>query len=73
MREGEIYVVLGLFMLVGIIQKPIVVSYFNVKGAITSPGFGDIVTRDRSELICKLLHLVTVKPSEISKDQRNFS
>jgi hypothetical protein len=54
--EGEIYVVLGLFMLMGIIQKPTLRSYFTTKRVISTPGFGDIITRDRLELICKFLH-----------------
>jgi hypothetical protein len=42
--EGEIYVVLGLFMLMGIIQKPTLrlYSYFTTKTVISTPGFGDI-------------------------------
>jgi hypothetical protein len=69
--EGVIYVVLGLFMLVGIIQKPTLKSYFTTKRVISTPGFGDIITRDRLELICKFL--LSVKPSTVFKDQRNFS
>jgi hypothetical protein len=56
MTEGEIYVVLGLFLLMGIIQKPTLRSYFTTKRVISTPGFGDIITRDRLELICKFLH-----------------
>jgi hypothetical protein len=53
--EGEIYVVLGLFMLMGIIQKPTLRSYFTTKRVISTPGFGDIITRERLEQICKFL------------------
>jgi hypothetical protein len=53
--EGEIYVVLGLFMLIGIIQKPTLRSYFTTKRVISTTGFGDIITKDRLELICKYL------------------
>jgi hypothetical protein len=53
--EGEIYVVLGLIMLMGIIQKPTLRSYFTTKRVISTPGFGDI-TRERLELICKFLY-----------------
>jgi hypothetical protein len=56
--EGEIYVLVGLFMLMSITQKPTLRSYFTTKGVISTPGFGDIVTRDRLELICKFLHFV---------------
>jgi hypothetical protein len=54
--EGEIYVVLGLFMLMGIMQKPTLRSYFTTKRVISAAGFGDIITRDRLELVCKFLH-----------------
>jgi hypothetical protein len=55
--EGEIYVVLGLFMLMGIGQKPTLPSYFTTKRVISTPGFRDI-TRDRFELVCKFLHFI---------------
>jgi hypothetical protein len=42
-------------MLMGIIQKPILRSYFTTKRVNCTPGFGDIITRDRLELICKFL------------------
>jgi hypothetical protein len=48
--EGEIYVVLGLFMLMGIIQKPTMRSYFTTKRVIYTPGFGN-VTRDKLEVL----------------------
>jgi hypothetical protein len=56
MTEGEIYVVLELFMLVGIIQRPILILYFTTKTIISTPGFEDITTKDRIKLICKFLH-----------------
>jgi hypothetical protein len=40
--EGEIFV-LGSFMLMGIIQKPTLRSYFTTKRIISTPGFGDII------------------------------
>jgi hypothetical protein len=43
-REWEIYDVLGLFMLMGIIQKPTLRSYFTTKMVISTPGFGDVET-----------------------------
>jgi hypothetical protein len=52
---GEIYIVVGLFMLMGIIQKPTLKSYFTTKRVISTPGFRDIMTRERSEIICKFL------------------
>jgi hypothetical protein len=54
--EGKIYVVLGLFILMGIIQKPTLRSYFTTKRVISTPGFGDIITGDRLEVIYECLH-----------------
>jgi hypothetical protein len=54
--EREIYVVLGLFMLMGIIQKPTLRLYFTTKRVISTSGFGDLITRNRLELISKCLH-----------------
>jgi hypothetical protein len=54
--EGEIYIVLGLFMLMGIIQKPTLRTYFTTKRLISTSGFRDIITRERLEVICKFLH-----------------
>ncbi|PNF18924.1 hypothetical protein B7P43_G18030, partial [Cryptotermes secundus] len=56
--EGEIYVLLGLFMLMGIIQKPTLRSYFSTRRIMSTPGFRDIISRNRLELICKFLHFV---------------
>jgi hypothetical protein len=56
--DGEIYVVLGLFMLMGIVQKPTLRSYFTTKRVISTPGFRDVITRDRFELICRFLHFI---------------
>jgi hypothetical protein len=52
----EIYILLGLFMLMCIIQKPSLQSYFSTKRAIATLCFGDIITRERLELLCKFLH-----------------
>jgi hypothetical protein len=54
--ERGIYVVLGRFTLTGIVQKITLRSYFITKRLISTPEFGDIITRGRLELICKLLH-----------------
>ena len=57
-RESEIYAVLGLFLLMGNVQKPIVRLY-SLKGrVISTPGFADVISRERFELICKLLHFI---------------
>jgi hypothetical protein len=42
--EGEIYVLLDLFMIMGIIEKPTLRSYFTTKRVISTPGLGDILT-----------------------------
>ncbi|KAG8239348.1 hypothetical protein J437_LFUL017961 [Ladona fulva] len=52
----EIYTVLGIFMLMGIIQKPTISSYFPTKRILSTPGFADVISRDRLEIICKYLH-----------------
>lgn len=54
--ENEIYVVLGLFLLMGIIQKPTVRTYFSRKRILSTPGFGDVISRNRFQLIMKFLH-----------------
>jgi hypothetical protein len=54
--ENEIYVVLGLFLLMGIIQKPTLQTYFSRRRILITPGFGEVISRDRFELIMKFLH-----------------
>jgi hypothetical protein len=44
--EGEIYIVLGSFMLMGIIQKPTLRSYFTTNRVISTPGFRHHDTRE---------------------------
>jgi hypothetical protein len=48
--ENEIYAVLCLFLLMGIIQKPTLWTYFS-RRIRSPPGFGDVILRDRLELI----------------------
>jgi hypothetical protein len=43
----EVYILLGLFMLVGIIHKPSLRSYLGTKRMLATPGFGGIITRER--------------------------
>jgi hypothetical protein len=73
MTQGEIYVVLGLFMLMDIIKKPTLRSYFTTKSVISTPGFGDIITRDRLELICTFLHFANSKTINSFQGQKNIS
>jgi hypothetical protein len=54
--EGKIYIVLGLFMLMGIIQKPTLRSYFTTKRLISTSEFRDIMTQESLEIMCKFLH-----------------
>jgi hypothetical protein len=42
MAEKEIYVVLGLLMLMDLIQKPTVQSYFFTKMVLSVPSFGEV-------------------------------
>jgi len=51
--ESEIYTVLGLFLLMGIVQKPTARSYFLKRRVISTTGFADVISRERIELICK--------------------
>jgi hypothetical protein len=53
--KGQTYIVLGLFMPVHFNQKPYSEIISSTKRIISAPGFGDFVTRDRLELICKFL------------------
>ena len=56
--ESEIYAVLCLFLLMGIVQKPTVRSFFWKRRVISTPGFADIISRERFELIYKFLHFI---------------
>jgi len=56
--ESEIYTVLGLFLLMGIVQKPTARSYFSKRRVISTPGFADVTSRERVELTCKFLHFI---------------
>jgi len=53
--ESEIYTVLGLFLLMGIVQKPRARSYFSKNRVISTPGFAYVISRDRFELICNCI------------------
>ena len=56
--ENEVYTVLGLFLLMGIVQKPTARSYFSKKRIVSTPGFSEVISRDRFELIVRFLHFV---------------
>jgi hypothetical protein len=54
--DDEIYVVLVLFMLMGIVQKPTMRSYFSKNSILATPIFGSVISMDRFESICKFIH-----------------
>jgi len=54
--KDEMYVVLALFMLMGIIQKPTLCSYFSKNYILATPIFGSIISMDRFESICNFMH-----------------
>jgi hypothetical protein len=63
-------------MFTGIIQKPTSRSYFTTTRAISALGFGDIIMRDRLELIFKFSHFAISETSVIfegpKKTLQNF-
>ena len=44
--------------MMGIVQKPRVRSYFSKSRVISTPGFADVISRERFVLICKFLHCI---------------
>ena len=42
----------------GIVQKPTARSYFSKRRVLSTPGFADILSRERFELIRKFLHVI---------------
>ena len=55
-NKEEINVVLALFMLMGIIQKPTLRSYFSKNFFLATPIFGSVISMDRFESICNVMH-----------------
>jgi len=51
--KDEMYVVLALFMLMGIIQKPTLRSYVSKNYILATPIFASTISMDRFESICK--------------------
>jgi hypothetical protein len=51
----EIYVVLALFVLMGIVQKPRLRMYFSRNHVVAMPVFGSVISLDRFESICRFL------------------
>jgi hypothetical protein len=54
--EKEIYVVISVFMLTGIIQKPTLRTYFVRNQLVAMPIFGTIISLDCFEFTCRFLH-----------------
>ena len=61
------YVMFGLFMLMGIIQKPTLKLHFTTKKLISTSGFRIIIFRDRFEDICQFLDFGN------NKNEKNFT
>jgi hypothetical protein len=54
----EIYVVLALFMIMGIVQKPSLRLYFSRNQLVAMPFFGSVISLDRFGSICRFLHFI---------------
>jgi hypothetical protein len=54
----EIYVALGLMMLMGIVEMPTIKSYISKDPFLETPIFYQTMTQDRFELITKFLHFM---------------
>jgi uncharacterized membrane protein len=59
--ENLIYVVLGLYLLTGVIQQPTLRAYIPRKKILSTSEFGDVVSSDRLELMTKFLHFTENK------------
>ena len=58
--KDEMYVVLALFMLMGIILKPTLRLYFSKNYILATPIFGSIISMDRFESICNFMLSTTM-------------
>jgi hypothetical protein len=56
--KNEIYVYLGLIMLIGIVQKPSIKAYFSKNPILDTPIFSQTMSQDRFELASKFMHFV---------------
>jgi len=59
--RNEIYVVVGLKMLIGVVQKPTLKSCFSRDAFVKTPTFPQTMTQGRYELIMKCLHFLTIQ------------
>jgi hypothetical protein len=70
--SDKIYVILGLIMLMGIVQKPTQKPYFSRVAFVETPIFPQTMTHDRFELIMKFLHFVDNSTVNISTGTKNI-
>lgn len=54
----EMYVLFAVYMLMGIVQKPSVSSYFSKDGFLDTPIFAKIISQRRFEVLSRFLHFV---------------
>jgi len=54
--KDEMYVAFTPLMLMGIIQKPTLRSYFSKNYILATPIFGSVISMDRFESICNFVH-----------------
>jgi hypothetical protein len=52
----EMYVIIALFMLMGIIQKLTLRSYFSKNSVLATPVFSSVISVDCLEPICNFMH-----------------
>jgi hypothetical protein len=65
--EHDIYVLLGLYLLMGIIQKPTLQKYFSRKRILPTPGFCDVILRERFLTFCRQNKENYVGPEKFTK------
>jgi len=71
-NEDEMYVVLALFMLMGIIQKPTLRSYFSKHCILATPIFGSVISMDRLESVCNVMHFNNNDNIGTTRNHLNF-
>ena len=71
--SSEIYIVLGQFILMSIVQKPTIRSYFSKRKVISTPGFSDVISRDRFEIISRFLHFIDNESLATYDGPQNYS
>jgi len=72
-NKDEMYVVLALFMLMGIIQKPTLRSYFSKNFILATPIFGSVISMDRFESIRNVMHFNNNNNIGTTRNYLNFS